>query len=303
MTDMGSGIDIEALTREFDAFCQENPGRDVTDWIREREEEHLALVLDKRGRFVNQFECTYKVLVDIAGYVNFGADRKEWPGHRLVQFVFTVENIKPIYSAFDRLVRGYYEDAFALMRIAYEAFFRIVHVSLYPDDTYWSFGPKGKGVRQFQLTNLVRDQLRLGWTEYAVLSSMAHCYEITVLRQVVEIGKEGQKEPLGFGFAYDETVLSVGINVLRFVLLLYLRVVSNILLKPPKPGVADQGLASKAATCSELYRKDLLSHPDEYWRLVGQDLDYVLEVVERAENSQDWKAFVRTSRPEIKASQ
>ena len=300
MTDTGLRIDVEALTREFDAFCRDNPGHKVMGWITEREQEHFLRVIEKRGRFVSQFEATYEILVHVAGHVNFGAERREWPGHRAVQFVMTVENLKPIYSAFGRLVRGYYEDSFALMRIAYEAFFRIVHVSLYPEDSYWSFGPKAKGVKQFQLTNFLKDELRLDWTEYKVLSSMAHSYEMTVLRQVVQIGKEGQKEPLGFGFAYDETTLSVGVNVLRFLLLLYLHVVIRVLLQPRISGVPDQGLVSKAKKCIELYQKDLLSHPDEYWRRAAQDLDFIFHIIERAEEGEDWKSFVREVRPEIR---
>ena len=275
MADMGMGIDVEELTREFDAFCKKNPCGDLITWIREREQEHFALVMKKRGRFVEQFEASYGTLVGITGHVNFAADLATWPGHRLVQFVLTVENLKPIYSAFDRLVRGYYEDSFALMRIAYEAFFRIVHISLHTDDTYWSFGPKQKGVKQFQLTSFIEHELGLQWTEYKVLSAMTHSYEFTVLRQVVEIGKEGQKQPLSLGFAYDETLLSIGVNILRLLLLLYLKTVVTVLLRPSKPGVSDHGLVSKATKCIDLYQRDFMSHPDEYWRVVVGDLDGV----------------------------
>lgn len=181
MADIRAGIDIDALTRDLDAFCAENLPSEVATRLRQLEDEHRDRMLPKYGRFMSQFEATYDVLARVVEHVNYGAERSKWPGHRLVQFVIVVENLKPIYSAYDRLVKGYYEDCMVLMRVAYEAFLRVVFVSLHPDDPLWSFGDPVKGATQFKLTNFVKQELRLSWNEYSVLSSIAHSNKFSVL--------------------------------------------------------------------------------------------------------------------------
>jgi len=290
-------IDIDSLIQEFNTFCAANLPSDILRRMQDYEGEHLAYVSSQYGRFVSQFEASYDALVRIIDHVNYGAERSKWPGHRVVQFIVAVQNVKPIRSAQDRLLRGYYEDSLTLMRVAYEAFVRIVFISLHPDAPVYSFGERRKGARHFNLTNFVADELRLGWNEYEVLSAMAHSYKLAVLKQLTEIGSEGQREPLTLSFTRDEVHLTVGINILEFLLLVYLRTATTILLHPVKPGALDQKVLSRATKCIELWQKSFVSHPKPYWRTVANDLDYVFELVRAAEDGRDWKRIREELKP------
>jgi len=289
MTDSRADIDVDVLTKQFDAFCADNLPSDVLRQIHEMEQGHLAQLSHTHGRFISQFEASYDILVRILAHVNYGADRAKWPGHRIVQFIIANENLKPIYSAFDKLVRGYPEDSFTLARVAYEAFLRIVFISLYPQVPGYSFGDQ-KGVRKFNATNLVEQDLRLDrWNHYSILSAMVHSYKFPVLKKLVDIGKHGQREPLVMSFDYDETLLEVGINILKFLVFIYLRLASEILLQPRKPNAVDAELLNKVSLYIDLESRCFMSHPKKDWQTVVGDLDYVFDMVRAVDNDEDWK--------------
>ena len=296
MANIRGGVDIDRLTAQFDEFCQEILPSRCIQRIHQVEREHLAHINSKYGRFLAQFEASFDLLIQLTDHVNYGADRAQWPGHRAVQFILTVMDLKPIYSAFDKLVKGYYEDSFTLARVAYEAFLRTVFLSLYPDSPAYSFDKK-KGTRGFNLTNFVEQDLRLDWNHYSILSAMAHSYKFPVLKKVVEFGKQGKREPLSLSFEYDELLIEVGINILKFLILTYLRTTTTLLLLPQKKIALDEVLLKKALYYIHLEQQQLLSHPTEDWRLLPADLDYVFELALSAEEGKDWKAIRDALRP------
>ncbi|MEN6372409.1 MAG: hypothetical protein ABFD64_10405 [Armatimonadota bacterium] len=283
------GVDLDELTLQFDAFCNEQLPSNTTLWLRQCESKNQEFMESNYGRFCRQFEAGYDVLVSAIGYANSWADHTKWPRNRIVQHIMEAENIKPIYSAFDRLIKGYYVDCLVLARVAYEAFLRIIFVSLYPDDTYYSYARGKKVPRQFKLTNFIKEDLKLGWNEYEILSAMAHSYKFSVLKQIVEIGKNGQTEPLSLGFEQDELLIEICNNILDFLLLIYLEFTMAFLLVPLKECNVDYCQIDKINLYIMLKQKNFISHPNQYWQKVIGDLDYVFDLVRAAESGKDWK--------------
>lgn len=295
MTNIRAGVDIDALTAEFDDLCNDILPSKITETMDKWADEHLSKFRLELGRFCSQFEAEYDVLVRAIHHVNYGTDKSAWPAYRLPQFVIAVENLKPLYSSYCMLAKGYYEDSMILTRVAYEAIMRIVYISLHPDDTCWGFADKHiKGARRFNLTSLIKDDLLLDWSEYRTLSSMVHCYAPSVLNKIAEIGKNGQKEPLTLGFDYSQIYSEVAINTIKFVLLIFMRMVACILFNPPKPDAFDTHLHAQVMRCIDLEQRCLISHPSAHWAAIVNDLDYLFRVVTAADEKKDWRAMRQT---------
>lgn len=105
------------------------PSPVITELLR-YETDHREQVLRDYGRLVAQFEAQYTALAQLIEQVNF-IDRSSWPPHRAVQYVLMSNNLKPFWSAVDRLTKGFYEDALTLLRGLRDVrSSRLCHVSL-----------------------------------------------------------------------------------------------------------------------------------------------------------------------------
>jgi hypothetical protein len=158
-----------------DAWVEEHLPAEVVVSTTQAEREHFESFKKDYGRFVAQFEVEYAALVKVIDDINF-VERSSWPDHRAVQYVLAAYNVKTFYSAVDRLARGYYEDCITLTRSLYETFARVLYISCHPDNAYSAlvFNPP-KGVRKFNLTNFLRDELGLDrGSQYAIMSTFAH---------------------------------------------------------------------------------------------------------------------------------
>ena len=282
---------------EFDVLCREIPPGRAASGFREYQQERASFIRTSYGRFCGQFEVGYDVLVRAVDYVNYGVERSSWPQHRLVQNILIVENLKPLYSAFERFEKGFYEDGFILMRVAYEAFFRVIFLSLHPDDPHFSFADKRTGGKQFQQTNLEKEDLGLDWSTYSFLSHMTHAYKFPVLTRIAQIVRDGGiAEPLTLGFAaHDVDVFSIGVNILHLIQLFYFRVTRDLLLHPAKAG-ATHPVLPQLERCCVLWSKFFASHVNEKLSRVIGDLDDVFAIIVDAEAGNDWRETRRRLR-------
>src|SRR6185369_11020910 len=106
---------------ELDRLCAEIAPSKVISDIGDYQSEHFERVLRDYGRFISQFELYFEQITDMFRAVNY-IDKMGWPKHRSVQYLLVVHNLKSLYSSFDRLIHGFYEDSSILSRPVYEAF-------------------------------------------------------------------------------------------------------------------------------------------------------------------------------------
>ena len=280
----------------MDTWVEERLPTKVVPLLLGHEREHFELFNQDYGRFVSQFEVQYSALAEIIDQINF-VERSSWPDHRSLQYVLVAYNVKTFYSALDRLVRGYYEDSITLIRGLYETFVRTLFVSCHPDDAYSAliFNPP-KGVKRFNLTNFLRDELHLEWeTKYGVMSTFAHSNSYQVLT-ALERATQGIGEPERFGisFEYNTALAEAAIPFLQFVLLAHLRFSMERFIGAIT--CPDQRGLSTATGSVDLLTYGLVNHPKEYWRTVARDLDVLFEMLEIADRREDWKAFLKSSK-------
>jgi len=275
------------LKKRFDELCDTEPSQVVLD-INRYEQDHLRKVLKEYERFVAQFELFYDLIVKITQGVNY-IEKSNWPKHRSVQFMLIVHNLKNIYSSFDRLVKGFYEDSIVLDRPAYEAFIKVIYITCYPDDPYSVVsGRKSSSERKFNLTNFVKDELKLDWSDYRLFSIISHAKAYSVLTEAVKISREGQKEPIALKFEFDEKLFELGVNNIIFLLLVYLKIIVcsfatsyNYILK--------KEMVEKAKELIMLSEKGMSLHPKDYWPQVIKDTEDIFKMIEEVEGGKNWK--------------
>jgi hypothetical protein len=278
-----------------DAWVAAEPSSIQAD-LASGERAHLNLFMQQLGRGLGQFYAEYGALVRAIDDVNV-VEREHWPPFRYVQFVLLAKNLSALHSAMDRLSRGFHQDALSLIRSSYEAWLRAVFISCYPSDPYAVLVRRPpKGVPAFNATDLVRTQLRLEWgTKYRIMSGFAHGNSIDSIESLeAAVKQDGVPERFGLVVSYRAERIELAFPLLEFVVLLYLRFVTDRLLgsqPAPTPGVAQRSSEAVA-----LLQRKFRDHPKPYWRNTMEDLDYVHELLGVADRGEDWRA-IRDRRP------
>ena len=275
------------LKKRFDELCDTEPSQVILDTKR-HEQGHFKKVSKEYGRFMAQFDLFYDLIVKITGGVNY-IEKSNWPKHRSVQFMLIVHNLKSIYSSFDRLVKGFYEDSIVLNRPAYEAFIKVIYITCYPDDPLSVVsGRKSSSGRKFNLTNFVKDELKLGWRDYRLFSIISHAKAYSVLTEATKISREGQKEPIALEFKFDEELFELGANYVIFLLLVYLKIIV-CLFTTSYNQILKKEMVEKAKELIVLGEEAISLHPKDYWPHVIKDIEDIFKMIEEVEGGKNWK--------------
>jgi hypothetical protein len=275
----------------LDKWTAQQLPSDVVARLIEEERLHAAAFMTEYGRFAAQFEAMYSAHVRLLDDVNF-MEKSTWPTHRGIQYVLLAYNAKSIYSAFDRLMRGHYEDSITLLRSLYETFVRTMWVSTFPDVAYNVLTPKPVEGPAFNLTNYLRDNLRLEWqTNYNVLSTFTHSNSFLVLQAVIRAAtREGEPERFQTRVQFDPKLAETAISFLIFVFLTHARFTVDLLVgSAPVPN--NEHLATARNTTAALTRM-VRGSPSAYWRRVAEDLDYLFEMLAVADRGEDWVSWI-----------
>lgn len=276
----------------LDAWAQPHLPSGPVVALTQAEIDHFKSFKSDYGRFAGLFEVEFTSLVSLIDEANF-VDKSAWPSHRPLQFILVAYNLRSLYSAFDRLARGYYEDSITLARTLYETFVRILFASCYPDDAYNTLMRKPPpGTKPFNLTNFVRDDLGLQWeSTYGVMSGFAHSNAIGTL-EAAKRATEGSGEPERFGLRlkFDAQRCELAIPLLQFVLLALLRFCVERLVGSSE--LRDRAVMQTASESVEILMYGLKTHPKEYWQAVASDLDRLFQMLVVADSRGDWKTYL-----------
>jgi hypothetical protein len=201
--------------------------------IKAYEDEHTKLMIKKFDWYIQCFEHSFDLLINLVLKINY-LDNKAWPPHRSIQLVLLKNSLYPLYSAFDRLLKGFYGDSTILLRTTYESLIRVLYVSYFPDIPYSSIisNPE-KGQRIFILTNFLKDTLKVDWRSiYFLSSSFSHSYQYQTLSEVIEIHQHGQKELIRFKLQFNEKQASLPMNFTLFLLWCLIKFSTSLFVNP-----------------------------------------------------------------------
>ncbi len=276
-----------------DNWVERTQSISVFPGIADYEDRHQEKFGRDFGQLGSQFEIQYSSLVGLLDQIN-GLDKTTWPLHRPVQFILISYNLKPLISAMDRLSKGFYEDAVTLIRSAYETFLRTLFISCHKDHPYSCLvnrPPAGEPV--FNVTNFVRDELRVDWlTNYSIMSVFAHSNVHQTTEAVIRAAQRvDEPEVQGLQFEYREDLAALAGVFLQFLVFAYLRVAIERLVGPLTP--PDVRQFDTAVEAKDFLAYIFHNHPKEYWRSLADDLDFIFDLLEVADRGDDWHEFAR----------
>jgi len=277
-------MDSREIKKQLDDLCGSHGLSKLIKRVQELEQSHLYMVSKEYGRFVNQFGLFFDVINEIMLGANY-IPKEDWPKHRSLQYILINHNIKFLYSSFDQLTKGFWENSFVLSRPAYEAFIRVLYVSLHPEDSDTAFVEQ-KGKRKFNVTNFIRDELNVDWNDYKFYSVVSHSNKYKVLRDYVQIVKDGQKEPIVIKHKFEELEFEMGLNLLVFLCVVYLRMSIKLIATSYNESLPES-LVQKAGKLADLWQNMMKTHTKRYWPQVANDIDKVFDKIISAEKIKD----------------
>lgn len=266
----------------------------TVDNIVDYQSTHLAYFQQAYGRFMSQFKMYFSAIVDTGNNINY-LDKSHWPKHRALQFIIATHALKQFYSAYTLLLDGAYEDAIALQRSIYESFLRILFISMYPEDSYnaydYKVGKKQTGIK-FNATNLVKD-LGLDWSTYDIMSKFAHSNMYRVVETGASVANGQQKEAIVLIYEKDDDMISVVVNFMLFLLVIFLHLFSETFTVNYSPAEKD---VKKHLDIIREYANislEVLKNHDvsKYWQQVGNDVDDIFKLIATLDSSKtpNWR--------------
>lgn len=276
----------EYLKNGLDQLCNELLPSDVVEDIKNAELVFLAKTERDYGRFMDQFKISYDLIVKLSRYLNYV--ERGWPKHRSAQFLLLIHNLKSLYSAFDRLTKGFYEDSFILIRPPYESILKIVFITCYPGRPYFPIVGKDENKTTFNFTSFMNDQLKLKWSEYDIYSWASHANKYSVMTDAKALYLGEKKDDISLKFKYNEKLLQVGINSIQFVSWFYLKLILKLFVTKDYNSHA-KDLRAKAERLCFLRESALLLSPSKSIPKAVKDSNNLFEMIDRVERGENWK--------------
>lgn len=274
--------DVEKLVKKMLSY-REKPSEVVLDLIA-YENKHLNKMSTEFGRYITYFEHAFDLLVNLVTAINY-IEKSSWPNHRGLQLLILKNNLNPLYSGFGRLVRGFYDDANILLRAPYEALVKIIYISYYPQDFSGVFNWKRpKGMKAFNLTNFLRDDLKVDWDFiYPLFSSFSHGNIYTTLTDVVELDRKKESEKfISFKLEYSEDDASIPMNMTVFLQWSFIRFCLEVLINTNNENI-DRKLYQSALSTEVAFGAMIGIHPKGWARTHG-DVIRIFEEIRKMEN-------------------
>lgn len=283
----------EYLKNNLDRLCNELLPSAVIEDIKNMECVKLEETRVAYGRFMDQFELGYDLIVKLTRYLNY-VDRG-WPTHRNAQFLLLVHNLKSLYSSFDRLVKGFYEDSLILIRAPYESIFKIVYITCYPNRPYLPIVERDDKGNKFNFTNFIRHQLKLDWDHYGLYSWLTHSNKYSVMKEAKSLFLKEKKDDVSLKFEHNEKFLQIGINSIQFVSWFYLKLTLVLFLTKDYNEQAKY-LRIKAEEFEKLKAHAISRSPSVDWPKTMKDANDLLGMITRVEKGEEWKTVWKNIR-------
>lgn len=269
----------------LDKICNEHGKSKVIQSITNLKLANAARFQVDYGRFKDQFGVFFDVLNEVLLGVNY-IPHDKWPDYRGLQFILITHNIKFINSAFEQLNCGLWEDTFVLARPAYEAFIRTLYISFHPHNKEASVIYQKDRKKRFNLTNFIKDELKLEWNDYAFYSITAHSNSWKVIKEYISVTQNGLKEPIAIRLKYEKMEIEIAINYLIFLGVVYLKMAKQ-LFADSNNGSLPKSLTDKADYLANLWQDSMKTHNKEYWPQVSNDITKIFDMIKTKEQSID----------------
>lgn len=264
-----------------------------TERSRAEAEAHYLAFRDGYGPLLPQLEAAHSALVELVAALE-ASSKEQWQNPHIAQFLLLHHNASSFESAARLLGSGFYNDAIAVTRSAYETLIRMLWVGCFPDVAFNVLvHSPGRGEKSFNLTGFLRDELRFDWAKiYSVLSTFAHSNSFPTLKAVSELATGSSlSAALERPREFDAGRVAAITPLLQFTLLGHIRVgldclAENSVLPPGSAQVA-------AREAHEFLEFVVRGSPILLWALVAADLDEAFRFIRMESAGDDWNREVQ----------
>lgn len=255
----------------------------VVQEILEYEQKHISYMVSEYHKFILQFEHAYELIVDLMIALNY-FPKDNFPKHRSTQIILLNNNLKPLFSGFERLKRGFYEDSLTLFRVCYDTIIRIYFISFYPKDFEAVLVDKlPEGRRRFNLTNFIKNDLDVDWSYlYSLMSHVSHANRSKTLIDILSILRNGQKTPIQLEFKIDTELMSSSINILYFICWNYLKIFFDLFIRPQEKKF-NQDILRNLIDTEKVYSRIIQAMPNKISNSYGDVIKIYKKIKEKEE--------------------
>ncbi len=285
-------LDTEKLKQELDALCKKYPGTN-SDTLRKYEEKHEYINTHgplTYGRFKDQSRAWF----DLANHIIIGLnyiEKKSWSTHRSLQYLFVTHNVRIIYSATDRLLKSHWEDSLILCRVALEALVRIIWISCHPERSNAGVHKTNEG-KQFNFTSFVRDELKIDWNDYKLLSMFSHSNQADVIKDWVAMHNKTKQYPITLERTFDKKEFEMCVNYIEFLEIAYLLFLTEILATETSKKHLPIEIIHDSRKLVRIKQKFMESHAHDYWPQVMNDMNDLIELIKQCDKGNpDYKKY------------
>lgn len=214
----------EELLKLIEKTQNAKPARTSLD-IYEYIKLHNNKIINEYGKFIKYFEDYFDSLNVIIEILNF-SNRSKWSQVQVTHLIINAEILKTLHRAFEDIIDGYYDEALILLRCVYESYIKILFIYYFPNDIF-AILYNCKGKRNFNLTNFIRNDLKLDWTFlYRLMSSKTHGKSGNALQKIIEISKGKYKAPICLKFKFDKQIFESAMNISTFLLYVLIHLIN-----------------------------------------------------------------------------
>ncbi|MBI2083735.1 MAG: hypothetical protein HYT76_09270 [Deltaproteobacteria bacterium] len=252
-------------------------------------QQHKRLFLEKFGNFVKQFEDLFNELNLIIQLLNY-VPKDGWKQSKGAQYLLYPETMKTLHRAFEDTIDGYYDEAMILNRSVYETFLRVVFASCYPSDYESIFVPIA-GKRAFNVTNFVKDDLKLNWEFlYSIMSAIHHSKKTKHLRRMNDPSQ--QKNPIILEYESSEDGMAMCVNITCFNLTCLFHAIASI-FETDFPNHPDLKLRiDRIHKIDEALLGIIEANPKKDFSNLSSDIRKIGMIIKASGQNQDWKKVV-----------
>lgn len=266
------------------------PPSEAIKSIYKYQDDHILWFKLNKGGFVQYFEPSYDIYVTLIKSLNF-VEKKGWQWWKSLSFIYMGNSTYPLFKAYTLVQEGFYDESLVVCREALELLIKSIFCICYPEDCFATYSKPKKGKRTFNLTNFLKDDLKVKSDFlYRLPSGSAHGQ--LYLTRILSDTRQGKKhDPIGLLLRLDETRVNASTNYLTFLIWAHIYILT-ILFKELS---IEEKIDKKAKKEARFYIKTLghiVKTTPKGFTEVGEEFEKIITIVEASIENKDWKKSV-----------
>lgn len=261
---------------------------DIYEYIRQ----HKRLFLVEFGNFIKQFEDFFNDMSELVTLLNY-VPKESWSDAKGMQYLMFPEVMKTLHRAFEDVNDGYYDESMMLSRSIYETFLRIVFISCFPNDYESVFVKPKKGKVVFNVSNFLKDSLKLNWDFlYRIMSAIHHSKKHRTLTAITS-RQDNPNQIVRLIYQSDKKIgMPMCVNITMFNLACLFHALISIFHNDFDGSEKTKSKKKRWLDVDKALLMILSCNPKPDFANLATDIEKIGNVMRTASEQKDWKALV-----------